>query len=63
MIPTIGVMIGAYIITRMVELIARTDQPESYAFVRILAVITIAVTVLAIISLYSSSAMISDLLP
>jgi hypothetical protein len=37
MIPTIGLMIGAYIITRMLHL---TSRPEVSAIVRVFAVIT-----------------------
>lgn len=50
MIPSIGLMIGAYIITRMVELLGN----EGRLITKILSVITIIIAVLVIASLFSS---------
>ncbi|POR54542.1 hypothetical protein B0G62_102150 [Paraburkholderia eburnea] len=56
MIPDIGVMIGLYIITRMVALISK---PESKTFSRIMAWITIGVTIISVIDLFSKASSIS----
>ncbi len=53
MIPDIGVMIGAYIITRMISFLTRKEQRAESFIVKVLAVITIIVTVVVIIDLFS----------
>ena len=52
MIPTIGIMIGFYIVTRMVEIHLHKGNPQP---LRILAVVTAVITVLCILGLLSSS--------
>ena len=54
MIPTIGIMIGFYIITRMLSFLLRKEQRSENMFVKILAVITIIVTIISIIDFISS---------
>lgn len=53
MIPSIGIMIGFYIITRMLSFLTRATQPE-VVIVRIFAVITILVTVIMMFGLWST---------
>lgn len=61
MIPEIGLMIGLYIITRMVSFLLRTgDRKESIA-VLVLAVITIIVTGFVIYDLFERGASIQQL--
>lgn len=52
MIPTIGIMIGAYIFTRMVELVASSNTGIAVKF---FAVITIIVDLIGVTSLLLSS--------
>lgn len=55
MIPTIGIMIGFYIITRMASFLTRKgDRSESFG-PKLLSVITIIVTIIAIIDLFFGS--------
>jgi len=51
MIPTIGVMIGFYIITRMFSFLLRTGDRAEDKLTKIFAVITMLVTVFGILSL------------
>lgn len=51
MIPTIGVMIGFYIITRMLSFLLRKDQRSENTIVKIFAVITILVTIFTMLVL------------
>ncbi len=53
MIPDIGLMIGAYIITRMVEMMSGT---QGGGFAKFLGGVTILVTIICLISLLGSSA-------
>lgn len=53
MIPTIGVMIGAYIFTRMVELLTQKDKGVAVSF---FAVVTLIVVTLGVFSLLAGSA-------
>ena len=46
MIPAIGIMIGAYIFTRMVSFIARDGEQSEHWIVKICAIITILITTL-----------------
>lgn len=55
MIPTIGVMIGAYIFTRMAELLGRS---EAGIVVRILAAMTLLVALVGMFILLVSGASI-----
>jgi hypothetical protein len=50
MIPTIGTMIGAYIITRMLDLLSSDKK----TIIKVFGVITILVTLLGIIDLLNS---------
>jgi hypothetical protein len=60
MIPTIGIMIGCYIITRMCSFLLRKEQRAESALVKVLAVITILVTILSIYGLISSGGNVSS---
>jgi len=51
MIPAIGVMVGVYIITRMIELISRSDR---HVFVKVVSAITILVTIVSIVDLLNA---------
>jgi hypothetical protein len=57
MIPTIGLMIGCYVFTRMVEVLVTHPQPPNHGYivVKILAGITIVVVLLGIAGLLNSS--------
>lgn len=55
MIPTIGFMIGAYIFTRMAELIGRSDAG---IVVRIFAVMTLLISLIGMFILLVSGASI-----
>lgn len=48
MLPDIGLMVGVYIVTRMVSFLTRQDQRAEVGIVKILAVITIVVTLIAL---------------
>lgn len=52
MIPTIGVMMGAYIFTRMIELVT---TKETHGAVIIFAIITMIVVFLGVIGLMTTS--------
>ncbi len=58
MIPTIGVMIGAYIFTRMVDIFCRpaAEKSAGYPVLAILAIITSLVTVVCVLDLVMSGA-------
>lgn len=51
MIPTIGVMIGFYIFTRMIEILMIKNQ---YISIRVFAIITMFVTFISVIDLLVS---------
>jgi hypothetical protein len=55
MLPTIGIMIGFYILTRMVSFILRGGDRSEPIIVKVLAVITGIVAILGILILSSSS--------
>jgi len=61
MIPEIGLMIGMYIITRMVSFITRTGERKESIAVIILGVITILISIFVIYDLFSSGASIPNL--
>jgi hypothetical protein len=48
MIPTIGVMVGCYILTRMFEIMAK---PQQNTIVKVFAVLTVLVVLVSIFSL------------
>ena len=48
MIPIIGIMIGAYIFTRMIEIL---DRDEASIVVRLFAALTLLVTVVGVLLL------------
>lgn len=50
MIPDIGLMVGTYIITRMLQIIMKRD-PKENAIVVVLAVVTILATILGLLDL------------
>jgi len=51
MLPTIGVMIGFYIFTRMIEILMVKNQ---YTAVRIFAILTMLVTFFSVMDLFFS---------
>lgn len=51
MVATIGLMIGVYIITRMISLITRQHERAESGVVKVFAVITICVTLICILDL------------
>jgi len=53
MLPEIGLMIGAYIITRMVSFMTRKEPRNESRITEAFAAITIIVTVLVILDLLS----------
>lgn len=55
MIPTIGFMIGAYIITRCLEMIGRSKDNSIASAVRIVATLTIIVAIIGMALLALSS--------
>ncbi|CAB3692046.1 MAG: hypothetical protein ACWGIK_02985 [Achromobacter pulmonis] len=57
MIPAIGLMVGAYIVTRMT---ATLTQPGTSKVVKVLAIITIVVALVSCLELLTSSAAISS---
>lgn len=56
MIPDLGLMIGAYIIVRMVSFLLRTGERRESILVKILAVIAILVTVVCTYDLIAKGA-------
>lgn len=56
MIPDIGTMIGLYIITRMIALLSK---PESKTFTKVMAWITIGVTIISVIDLFSKGSAVA----
>lgn len=52
MIPALGLMIGAYIFTRMVEILL---QPTANIFVKILAVITVLIVCVCVLDLITTA--------
>ncbi len=55
MIPIIGLMIGAYIITRMTSFASRKGERKESVLVIIFAIITIIVVVLSLVALFATS--------
>lgn len=53
MLPDIGLMVGAYIITRMVSFLTRKDQRLESGVVRVLSIVTIAISVIVMADLLS----------
>ncbi|MFD4839277.1 hypothetical protein ACFWP0_17360 [Achromobacter sp. NPDC058515] len=53
MIPAIGLMVGAYIVTRMTAMLTR---PDSSKVVKVLSIITIAVALVSCLELLTGSA-------
>jgi len=51
MVPDIGLMIGFYIITRMISFLTRKEQRAESIAVKVFAIITIAATVLLMLDL------------
>ncbi|MGE8656139.1 MAG: hypothetical protein ACN6O8_05250 [Achromobacter sp.] len=56
MIPAIGLMVGAYIVTRMTATLTR---PGTSKVVKVLAILTIAVALISCLDLLTSSATLS----
>jgi len=61
MIPEIGLMIGLYIITRMVSFLLRTGDRKENIIVLVLAVITIIATGFVIYDLFGRGASLQQL--
>lgn len=52
MIPTIGIMVGAYIFTRMVSFATRSGERKENVLVRVLAILSMIVTMFCTADLY-----------
>jgi len=61
MIPEIGLMIGFYIITRMISFLLRKGERKESTAVMVLSVITIIITVFVVYDLFVRGASIQDL--
>ncbi|MBB1627699.1 hypothetical protein [Achromobacter sp. UMC71] len=57
MIPAIGLMVGAYIVTRMTATLTR---PDTNKVVKVLSIITIVVALVSCLDLLTSSAAIQS---
>ena len=53
MLPAIGIMIGCYIITRMISLLSRINERKESIIVKLFCVITIIITLLCMLSLFA----------
>ena len=62
MLPEIGLMIGLYIITRMVSFLLRTGERKESIAVWVLASITIIVTGFVIYDLFAKGNSVSSIL-
>jgi hypothetical protein len=62
MVPTIGIMVGLYVITKMLDFIIPKKDGKTSGVVQIFAVITILFTFFAIYSLYTSGIDLSSIL-
>ncbi len=51
MLPDIGLMVGVYIITRMISFLSRKQERAEPIVVKVFAVITIAISVIVILDL------------
>ena len=51
MIPDIGLMVGAYIITRMVSFLTRKEDRAESVVVKVFAAITVLITVICVAGL------------
>lgn len=63
MIPEIGIMVGAYIVTRMVSLALRKSDGSEHVVSQILAAVTIVVAIAMITALVKGGAGSSLSLP
>jgi hypothetical protein len=52
LLKNIGIMIGVYIITRMVSFLTRKNEKAESLVVKIFAIITIIVTIIVILNMY-----------
>lgn len=52
MLAEIGIMVGLYIVTRMLSYLTRSQERRESVVVKILSVITIIVTVLVVLDLF-----------
>ena len=55
MVPTIGIMVGFYIITKMLHLASEKSESPVDGVIKLFAVITIIVTILCVFSLFGQS--------
>ncbi len=60
MIQVVGIMIGAYIFTRMIEILATTEAKKSRLFLRICAIITALIAAGSIFALITQGEQISS---
>lgn len=56
MIPAIGVMIGLYIITRMIELMMREDRKPA---LKVLSGVTILVTIISMVDILNAGSSVA----
>jgi hypothetical protein len=59
-IQVVGIMIGAYIFTRMIEILATTEAKKSRLFLRICAIITAVIAAGGIFALITQGEQISS---
>jgi hypothetical protein len=59
-IQIVGIMIGAYIFTRMIEILATTEAKKTKFFLRICAIITAVIAVGGIFALITQGEQISS---
>ena len=62
MIPTIGIMVGLYVITKMLDFIIPKKDGNINVVVQIFAIITIFFTLYAIYSLFTTGVDLSSIL-
>jgi uncharacterized membrane protein len=60
MIQLVGIMIGAYIFTRMIEILVTTEAKKSKLFLRICAIITAVIAAGGIFALITQGEQISS---
>ncbi len=59
MIPDLGLMIGAYVVTRMILLLSRKDEQAGGALVKVTAVGTILIVIVCLVDLLTAGAQTS----
>lgn len=55
MIPTIGLMIGVYIITRMISFVLRSGERSEHIIVKICAIFALLITLACLANLFGGN--------